>query len=302
MLATNKWIAGYRWIRIIQWWITFNFISKSKFLISNYLKWVIPIWVMVEVGLALAQIINGGSLNGIWYWIGERRFSLSTIGIAQMNWWGEGIVRGYGSFSHPNSLSGFLLVVGWYWQKVKKRKNIGYWIIFWMIMLGLLITGSRWIWAIVAGWMIFTLRKKAILFLGLILMVVGIMGENYQFKDWFYGWDKESGIKRWELMVSAGKMIKDHPLLGVGAGNFVVELPQYQTNRGNNWWQPVHNIFGLMLSEIGILGIIAVAFGFFQKKVNWMVMGIVAITGMMDHYWLTLPQNSWLLAVILGIM
>jgi hypothetical protein len=37
------------------------------------------------------------------------------------------------------------------------------------------------------------------------------------------------------------------------------------------------------------------------KKQLWFLI-IVGITGMLDHYWLTLPQNSWLLAIILGLI
>ncbi|MDD3999025.1 MAG: hypothetical protein PHR98_02915, partial [Candidatus Shapirobacteria bacterium] len=74
------------------------------------------------------------------------------------------------------------------------------------------------------------------------------------------------------------------------------------------WMQPVHNILLLAWSEIGILGIILLIFNLLPtitkmtKNKYWWLWVIVGITGLFDHYWLTLPQNSWLLAIILGVI
>ena len=132
------------------------------------------------------------------------------------------------------------------------------------------------------------------------------------------GWDSESWNKRVDLMKASWEMIKINPLLGMGAGNFVVKLPEYLKN-GILWLQPVHNIFLLMMSEIGLIGVGLV--GWIMKgghigppiqlritnyelriKEYWMIIVAIVITGMGDHYWLTLPQNMWLMAVVLVIM
>jgi len=39
-----------------------------------------------------------------------------------------------------------------------------------------------------------------------------------------------------------------------------------------------------------------------KKKNNLIVLGIILITGMVDHYWLTLPQNWWLMCVVLSLI
>jgi len=111
------------------------------------------------------------------------------------------------------------------------------------------------------------------------------------------------------LMVASLKMIKDHLLFGVGAGNFLVRLPEYQQNSGVFWLQPVHNIIILMTVEYGLVGfLMMMKFSIFnfqfsiKKKNNLIVLGIILITGMVDHYWLTLPQNWWLMCVVLSLI
>jgi O-antigen ligase len=101
---------------------------------------------------------------------------------------------------------------------------------------------------------------------------------------------------------------KDNFFLGVGAGNFLPKLPEYQTASKFYWLQPIHNIFLLAGVEVGMLGIILIIYLFsglgpkVMNRKNWVLIGIIVLTGMVDHYWITLPQNSWLLAVVLSIL
>jgi hypothetical protein len=315
LLATNRWVAIYRWARIGQWLVTLKLITNYKLRITNYLKIIIPIWVLVESLLGLAQVINGGSMGGIFYWIGERRFSFSTLGIAQMNLFGEGLIRSYGSFSHPNSLAGFLLVCFWWHIYKNKSKTVWYWIVYWLAILGIFVSGSRWVWMLTLLMIFLNRKRKSLketvgeLLLGIGLMIVGlgIISNNYRIKDFLSGWDSDGLNKRWSLMVASGKMIKSSPLFGVGAGNFIVNLPNYQQNNRFFWWQPVHNIGLLAMSEIGILGIGALGLLIFKitpverlKKEGIVLIGLILLTGMMDHYWLTLPQNTWLVVVMIS--
>jgi len=148
---------------------------------------------------------------------------------------------------------------------------------------------------------------KLLLYVGIICLILGVVSINYRLGDFVGGWDRDSLKKREMLGISALKMINRSPLFGLGAGNFVVNLPKYKT--GNFYWmQPVHNIFLLAWSEIGILGIVLLVLSLHTKIIKifnrkyWWLWAIVGITGMLDHYWLTLPQNSWLLAIILGVI
>jgi O-antigen ligase len=181
-----------------------------------------------------------------------------------------------------------------------------------MALVGIVLAGSRTVW-LVAGLVVgYEILRKIGSSLGslrslscLIIVVIGgvfLVGNSG-------GWDKESYGKRMELNKAGWEMIKSNPLLGVGAGNFVVELPEYQKN-GILWLQPVHNIFLLGLAEIGILGVMVIlwaakSLGLLKRlmlRESWWIVGVVVLTGIVDHYWLTLPQNSWLCAIVMAII
>lgn len=305
LVAGNRWVAVYNWVRILQWGITIKLVISNQLRVTSYLKWIVPVWIMGEGLLGLAQIINNGSLQGIFYWLGERRFSLTTVGIAQMSWLGESLIRAYGTFSHPNSLAGFLLVAWAWWQKETKVKNVGYWIVWWIGLLGIVISGSRIVWLLAIGLLVMKWGKSwwkyGIIVAGVVMMILGVVGDNYRIADFVGGWDTASLSKRWTLNVEAITMIRDHPLFGVGVGNMVTQ--EFR------WRQPVHNMLLLIVSELGIIPVIIIIKNyelriknFLKNKKNWVILGIILITGMVDHYWVTLVQNRWLLAVIMGIM
>lgn len=326
LMAVNPWVAVYKWLRVFQLLITFFYFRKNKTLVKESLVKIIPCWIILESLLAVAQIAKNGSLNGIFYWLGERSFTFNTIGIAQMSVLGRGLVRAYGTFSHPNSLAGFLLValLLWCWFKPSALRappltgRLFWWVVFWFGFLGIMVSGSRTIWILTLGlifWFLLKNIKKRADIIGLILLVLGVVifglrlvNMEYQMSDFLGGWDSDGVSKRIQLNVSGLKMIKESSLFGAGLGNFLVRLPEFQKNNGIFWLQPVHNILILLWSEIGILGLFLV-FWFFgenfsRRKINWIfkvIFGVVVVSGMVDHYWLTLPQNVWLLVLVLGI-
>lgn len=321
LAAQNKGVAIYSWLRIFQWVWFYRYCRNNKTEVKTILKRVIPWWIMGESLLGWAQMTKGGSLNGLMWWLGERRFDISTMGVAQFSVLGRGLIRAYGTFSHPNSLAGFLLIsLGLWMGFYKNSRKIYWWMITWFACLGIILSGSRTIWLLSLGLMglIFIKIYKnkigikktfgcLVIVLGLFLLVLGVVSVNYQTRDFLGGWDSESWTKRMSLNVAAVKMWQENLTLGVGAGNFISRLPEYQSNGQFYWLQPVHNIVLLAGSEIGVLGLIVVLWLFkdlVTKKSwgrKWWLLMIILASGMVDHYWLTLPQNTWLLAIVLGI-
>lgn len=345
LVAQNKWIAIYKWFRIGQLVWFGCYVFRNKYLVEKILIKALPTWIVIESLLAIGQIAKGGSLNGFWWWLGERSFDFNTIGVAQMSVVNNGIIRAYGTFSHPNSLAGFLLVCLILWVKFKPLsssinseqlplkkgavlkiynfKNIYWWGVVWLGMVGIILTGSRTIWILSLVSVVYLLwgnfknikNKGKILFL-MIIMFFGVykmIDYNYPIKNFLGGWDENGLLKRGQLNLAAIEMIKKSPLFGVGLNNFLVNLPDYQFNNQVFWLQPVHNIGLLLLSEIGILGLLVFNFKFSifktikkiiknNDKVMLLIIGIIFVSGMVDHYWFTLPQNMWLLSLVLGLL
>ena len=322
LVAENKGIAIYRWLRLGQWWWTYKLIKGESFRVKRYLKKIIPWWIAGESLLGVAQIAKGESIQGVMWWLGERRFSFTTMGIAQISVFGQGLVRAYGTFSHPNSLAGFLVVAMGLWMMFyKKVSRWWWWTVIWVGLLGILISGSRTIWLLAIGLMVINFIrvfkgkigiKKIIgylaVILGLGILGVGMVSVNYRTSDFLGGWDSDSLSKRMNLNLVAIKMWRENFIIGVGAGNFIPKLPEYQKESKFYWLQPVHNIFLLGGVEIGMLGVVGVIWLFrdwWERKgvrKKWWLWGLIAISGMVDHYWITLPQNSWLLALVMGII
>ena len=232
-----------------------------------------------------------------------------------------GLVRAYGTFSHPNSLAGFLLVSLIWWIKSKDlvNKKILWWGVFWLGLMGIFLAGSRTIWLLTLGVIGFWFGKGKIelknkikfvlLFLVLILVLAKIVDFNYPLSNFLGGWDENGLIKRGQLNLAALEMIKSSPWLGVGMGNYLANLPEFLQHNYIFWLQPVHNIFLLLVSEIGVLGLVLIIW-FLWRKIkwknvddwSWVILGVIFLSGMVDHYWFTLPQNMWLLALVLGLI
>ena len=134
----------------------------------------------------------------------------------------------------------------------------------------------------------------------------------------------ESVEVREQLSTSAFTMWKQHPWIGVGLGNFLVTLPDFLPSRQIYFLQPVHAIYLLVLSELGIVGFVAFcvllwkliergqwAVPIFLAKKFWGNLTIksvytvaffsLLIIGFFDHYPLTLQQGQLLFTILLAL-
>jgi len=100
---------------------------------------------------------------------------------------------------------------------------------------------------------------------------------------------------------------------GVGLGNFIPNLLTKNNLYPASpflYFQPVHNIYLLIASELGIIGVLAFfwlittalkqSLGKRSKALVFALLGVFII-GIVDHYWLTLQQTRLLFAALLGL-
>ena len=129
--------------------------------------------------------------------------------------------------------------------------------------------------------------------------------------------EQKSLNERLVLAQNALVLIKKRPLLGVGLGNFIPAQPEMLPflRQDVNLLQPVHNIYLLIASETGLIGLLV--FITMAVKIFWRAGNVplhynrayairpyllILFLGLFDHYWLTLPQNFLLFAVVLGFI
>lgn len=314
-------ISLYKWIKVGELIFLTLYVKENWKLLKN------KVWIPLSLSLvyvfvvALGQIVLQRTIGGVFYWLGERNFTASTPGIALANIFGVSIMRPYSVFSHPNSMAGFVLVTSIILYVLSKKQNQrNRSLLFFVMALGIflvLLSFSQLAWIALFITLIFLVFKKtrgllkifltALFLVSLLLPLLsqGLLG-SFDFP--------QSIEKRLELSVVSGHLISQRPVFGVGLGNSIA-FPEslldnkiVQINKTVWFFQPVHNIFLLILIEMGLLGIIVFYFAlmtFFRMAKNseyFFSLLPVLIIGLGDHYWLTLQQNSLLAAIIVGIM
>lgn len=243
--------------------------------------------------LSCLQILNQGSLQGGWWLMGERLFSIGSPGIATISLSGQKILRAYASFSHPNSLGGFSLIV----FVLCFIANFPLFSI--PALLLILLSFSKTAIILLALVFLFLVLKKrqtcrfckiaAVLFCAWIGMFALLFhGSAVSISERFAGWS-------FALMT-----IIQHPF-GIGFGNYLFH------------GQPIHNIFLIMAMEFGPIGLISLI-GLMIRLIRpmslmrlisfkeFLLIFCIVCTGSVDHYWITLQQNMLLLGAVIGLV
>jgi len=264
--------------------------------------------------LSWGEFFKKASLNGVFYYLGERYFNLSTPEIARFQWGDKLFLRPYSTFSHPNSLAGFLLVSSLFLWSL--RKNFSSRQYFWLVVgtvFSLLTVGISFSWAAYFAFLLLLilLIEREV---GKIGAAVALVLVSFLVFWSFHGGliEERSVSERLFLAKNALQLIKERPLLGVGLGNFIPAQTMLSFSRGQyNFLQPVHNIYLLIATEAGLigLGVFVVALLYLIKVTrlkfpSFLSFALCAILflGFFDHYWLTLKQNFFLAAVITGVI
>jgi O-antigen ligase len=317
ILAQVPGIALFRYIKIIEWLGIFaiasaiQFNEKSPLFQRSLLIALLGISVF-EFLLSIAQLANKATLQGIFYWFGERAINVTTpdSAVAVLN--DNLFLRPYGTFSHPNSMAGFFLLLYFFvltFQAFKIFPRIRAVTLF-ISMLIIFITFSKTVIAIFVfiNLLVFAgvVLKQRCRFCGVARFIVLIaVAATFALPQG----DPFSLAKRISLTDNALEIISQNPITGVGLGNYLYAQSGFYNPYNSYFLQPVHNILLLFLSETGLVVGGVLLFIIFRKinplfthKAFLYCFGVVLLSGMMDHYWLTLQQNFLLTALVFGLL
>ncbi len=276
--------------------------------------------------LTLWQFFLQHSLGGVFYWIGERSFSGQTPGIANSSLNGTLVLRPYASFPHPNVLAGFLLTVLillWGYKDLLDKTWQRY-VLAGTLFLGTLAIGltlSRTAIFIFLSvsllWIVFARRNTKLVFwkvvLGIGAPILLLLPLLPRFSTLLQ--NDEAITLRLSLLRASWEIFLSAPLVGVGIKNFLPALAHGTTVAlPFPLVQPAHNIFVLVIVEIGIVGLLWVV-PFFKSlafrvrhsagEKRWVKLSLALSlcgVGVVDHYFYTLHQGQLLLMLILGIL
>ncbi len=276
---------------------------SSKELLIKLFTGVMSVEALWALGQVLFQQDFGLQI------LGETALSASTANLARFSIGNLEFIRGYGSFSHPNVLGGFLAISIFLslHSTLKKNEKTA---LLTIQFLGLLATFSRsaLLALLLATFLtntakkLFQTKKIRLAFLTGALLALGLF-------TLLRGLDFLSDpalLERLNGYHYAWEMIKNYPL-GVGFSHFTLFLDNIATSALQPWeYQPVHNIFVLTLAELGIpffiLLLAGCAYSIKTKPVLAAPLLILVIIGLFDHYLLTQDQGRFLLIFALSLL
>lgn len=320
VFSSNIPIVLLRWLKIIELGLLAYYVKSRTdvFSVKTVTSTLFYSLIFFSI-IGILQVVRGETSGKIFYLLGERSFTVNTPGMALFYFFGRNYLRAYSTFSHPNSLAGYycmslLFLLPVYFNRKKIEIYTGMLIILTallttfslsalvgIIVCGLLIvTGKKVNWPKKGVWVLFICIIASFCF--------AVLSDNILINKIYIS---QSIFERIELAKIAGGVSSQNLIVGVGLNNFIPSAME-NINRTNALWllQPVHNIFLLVFSETGIVGLIflcVILLNLFRNKILkinlwWFsIIIFVLITGLFDHYWFTLQQNMLLTASIFGI-
>jgi O-antigen ligase len=240
---------------------------------------------------------------------------------------GQAFLRAYGTLPHPNILGGFTIIcltgpIALFLQK--KKPNL---FAIVLLILGasvLALTFSRSAWIATAAFLTVLIYKSkffnkkyaitvfsiTIIAFGLTLIPLRELVINRTTTPTTIAEEFSLTGRLW-LSEQAVSLIKEHPIFGVGAGSFIIQLADRAGER--NYVEPVHNIPLLVTSELGIFGlvllvaiVISIGKSLLQTMnpnaiiISALLMGLATIS-LFDHYLWTLAPGRLMLGFVLGL-
>ena len=235
------------------------------------------------------------ALLGIYQFITQSSFAFKYLGLAEhdADTLGTAVVetangrwmRAYGGMDHPNILGGVLAIslifIAYFLAKKKMLNNrkdvissILLFVFYFIDLFALFFTFSRSAWlALIIGLLtlLFVLIFKkdrltlkrfiAVLFFSLILICINVA----PYQDLLMAridpqtrLEKKSIDERLAYINQASDLSKQHLISGVGVGNYGVVTAAADNNKKSAFdYQPVHNVFLLILAESGIFSLIS---------------------------------------------
>jgi len=216
---------------------------------------------------------------------------------------GEASDRLGGGVGNPNELAAFILpaLMTCIFMLVGERRALLQWassMAALMLLVALIMTGSRGgLVGLAVGLVaaIFLAGPTRVRIVAVALMIVGVGGTYYvtsataEQVDRISGLREDGGTGRTDLWAVGAEMVRDRPLTGVGAGNFVVAEPEYATlplslsriDLVLDDTKVAHNTYLSFLSELGFVGL-----GLFTVLVLGGIMsGLHALRRLRDQAW-----------------
>lgn len=263
--------------------------------VQKLLPKVIVFSLLWQSLIIITQFLLQRSL-GLWF-LGERTFDSSTVNIAHTQIAGVEALRPYGTFPHPNVAAAFLLIYLIILASTKRGKPKFFTVIF--SFFAIVITNSQAALLATAA----VLISQALKLKKLLFILLAIVSTIFVFFKYLSESQVASIAERLTLAQKALEITSQNPAFGIGSLNFISELSKYNLiSIGQiRLLQPVHNVFLLILTENGLIGLLLFVLLLFivAKNINTRpklaLFVAFLIFASLDHFLWTLQQGQLLL-------
>ena len=313
--STDKLNSLFYAFRMVEFLVVY-FLVMNKFVDKKNILIVFSTVMGLVAFVGILQYFFQESLGLRFF--GEPIISSKELGVAKVDLSSDKVLRSYGTFPHPNIFAAYLLTaifsLFYLWKAVTSKRHL-FGILILVCFFALILTFSRvalfgfilsCIYLIASLKLKIKMRYVASFVLGILFLLFSsgiskVFYERFLFND-------EAIHERVVYLQTSKKMFLDNPF-GVGAGNFTREMQKYDSEKLSPWeFQPVHNVFLLILNEIGVFGFSAFVFlvgsvFFIKKKRVFSALGIAFIViAITDHFFVSLYQGQALFFLYLSLV
>ena len=329
--SLSPFTSSWAWIKVFSYYLFLISLTQEKNLLQH-LRLPLLLSTSIIILLQFLQFFNQSSLQGIFYFLGERHFNLTTPFIAKINLFSSQFIRPYSTFSHPNSLAGYLLLIFAFSQIYFPSLYL-----LIPLFLSIILTFSK-----ISIFALFLSLLPSLLFPFFIVLsfilsfypfLISLLPPSFLYSSFFLSLPVFIS-QRLILSRPVINIFKQNFLTGTGLRSYLFSLPQnlspsslLPTNL-----QPIHSLTTLSLLEIGfpslfifclfslhlfkknlsskrpspskpkLFSLSKLKLSLSSKKLLLSTLLIVFLTGSVDHYWWTLPQNQLILALLFAII
>lgn len=293
LVSISPLLTIIKWAEVFAYYLLFLYVKSNRNLLLKNIKYFYLALLVVFL-IQTSQFLNQKSLGGLFYWLGERDFTQTTSSLPKIQMLNRELIRVPSTFSHANSLAGFMLLslISLKFLKSSKLPKI-------ISFVSILLSGSK---NAILFLCLYFLKKvtinKVLLGCLLISFALALLAP--------FGTDLDYTISsRLAGISSSIKIIRDKAFFGTGLGAHLIGLGEQLQGSQIIYQnlQPVHNIYYLLVSEVGLVGLLFLYFLSKQIKIGTrqsVILAVVFLTGLFDHYWQTLIQNKILLTILLA--
>ena len=329
--AKNIGLGFYSWFKLLEMIILFFYLKYNfkKLFSFEKISYIFVFSGLFQSFIAIGQYIQQKSL-GLKF-LAESSLNPEMAGVAKIIVDGVKIIRVYGTFPHPNVLAAFIFICIFFTLYLFFKRNNSFSKKLFLIISYLILTTSLFLTFsriviivflllnLIYFILLFKKHKKQVLIIFLLFLI-------FLFIITYLIWPEVSS----RFHVSVGDqaislrlfysqtsflIIQEYPLIGIGFGNFVWEIREMLDLLSSWIHQPVHNIYLLIASETGLIGLFLFLMFLYQlfrqfnrklkNKKHYLLLFIFCaflFFGLFDHYFWTLQQGQLMFWMILGLI